>query len=83
MADPRGQQASEVRRISEKEKAQTDEKKLLMEMTSDMIAGKRIEVEDIMAAEHRFRYQKDFLRYHQELEDSLYGTNQGLDIAPR
>ena len=44
MAGLRRQQASEMPRISEKEKAQADEKELLMEMTSDMVAEKMTEV---------------------------------------
>ena len=66
MAEPRRQKASEPPRISEKKKAQAAEKKLLVEMTIDLIAKKRGEVEEIVAAEHRPRYQKNFLRSHQE-----------------
>ena len=64
-------------------KAQAAEKKLLVEMTLETIAEKEQKLEEIMSAEHLTRYQKDFLRYHQELADSLYGTRQELSTAPR
>ena len=44
MAEPSRQQDPEVPRISMKEKAQAEEKKLLMEMSIDMIADKKDEV---------------------------------------
>jgi hypothetical protein len=44
MTEPSRQQGSEVPRISKKEKAQAEEKKLLMEMSIDMIADKKSEV---------------------------------------
>ena len=63
--------------------AQATEKKLLAEMTVEMIAEKKQELEEIMTAQHRTRDQKVFLRWHLELADSLYGTGQELDIALR
>ena len=72
--------ASEAKRNREKKETKANEQKEMEEM---IMEKQQLLKEIDEAGEYMTRYQRDFLRYHQELADSQYGTRRGLDVEPR